>query len=148
MILDIIYDTMDASFFESVQRTVSLGAVIPAKAGIYVPSKVKVEKEIDSRLRGNDIVFRGNHSSLNTPLFLKVSMHITAFSPGDTLRLVGFGGTPPGYKSRLLSLGLTKGTELRLIRKAPLGCPIQVEVRGTSLTLRLEEAGELIWEAV
>ena len=43
----------------------------------------------------------------------------------------------------LLSLGITPGVELAVIRVAPLGCPIQIEVRGTSLTLRKEEACQL-----
>ena len=31
-----------------------MNGVIPAKGGIYVSSKVRIGKEIDSRLRGND----------------------------------------------------------------------------------------------
>lgn len=73
-------------------------------------------------------------------------MQIGECCDGDRIRLVGFGKTDCTYRRRLLSLGLTRGTELLVVRKAPLGCPIQVEVRGTSLTLRLEEAAQLNWE--
>lgn len=75
-------------------------------------------------------------------------MHLHEFAIGDKIRLVHFGSTQANYRRRLLSLGLTRGTELTLIRKAPLGCPIQVEIRGTALTLRTEEAALLEWEPI
>lgn len=68
--------------------------------------------------------------------------------PGDRVRLVDFGQTDTFYRRRLLSLGVTRGVELLVIRVAPLGCPVQVEVRGTSLALRKEEACYLQWEHV
>lgn len=73
-------------------------------------------------------------------------MRIAELIEGDRVRLLDFGQTHLLYKRRLLSLGITRGVELAIIRVAPLGCPIQVEVRGTALTLRKEEAGDLIWE--
>jgi ferrous iron transport protein A len=75
-------------------------------------------------------------------------MRITDLIRGDLVRLVGFGQTNLLYRRRLLSLGITRGVELSIVRIAPLGCPIQVEVRGTSLTLRKEEAYQLEWERV
>jgi Fe2+ transport system protein FeoA len=43
-------------------------------------------------------------------------------------------------RRRLLDMGLVKGSFIRVIRKAPLGDPIEVELNGFLLTLRLEEA--------
>lgn len=71
---------------------------------------------------------------------------ITDFSKGAQIRLTGFGQTGVIYKRRLLSLGLTCGTAIRIVRFAPLGCPVLVEVRGTYLSLRKEEAADLLWE--
>lgn len=65
---------------------------------------------------------------------------------GDRVRLLHFGSTQEQYKRKLLSLGLTCGVEFSVIRVAPLGCPIQVEVRGTFLILRREEATQLLLE--
>ncbi len=45
-----------------------------------------------------------------------------------------------GPKKRLLEMGLTPGTEIIVVRKAPLGDPIDVIVRGYQLSLRLREA--------
>ena len=73
---------------------------------------------------------------------------ITDFVQGDRVRLVDFGQTDVLYRRRLLSLGVTRGVELLVVRLAPLGCPVHVEVRGTSLALRKEEACHLQWERV
>ena len=75
-------------------------------------------------------------------------MHISELIPGDRVRLIDFGNTDIAYRRRLLSLGVTRGVEALIIREAPLGCPLQMEVRGTSLTLRKEEARCLVWERV
>lgn len=73
-------------------------------------------------------------------------MRISELIAGDRVRLVDFGATDLLYRRRLLSLGVTRGVELVIVRVAPLGCPVQVEVRGTSLSLRKEEAALLEWE--
>lgn len=67
---------------------------------------------------------------------------------GDRARLVSFGQTDMLYRRSLLSLGMTCGVEIGVLRIAPLGCPVQIEVRGTSLTLRKDEARHLQWERV
>lgn len=71
---------------------------------------------------------------------------ITNFSKGDRIRLMSFGKTEKAYKRRLLSLGLTCGAEASIVRFAPLGCPVQLEIRGTFITIRKEEADDLLWE--
>jgi len=75
-------------------------------------------------------------------------MQIKELVPGDRVRLVDFGSTELQYRRRLLSLGVTSGVEFSVIRVAPLGCPVQIEVRGTSLTLRKEEASQLVLERI
>ena len=75
-------------------------------------------------------------------------MHILELSPGDKIRLVDFGETELVYRRKLLSLGITRGIEALIVRAAPLGCPVQLDVRGTSLTLRRDEAQYLNWERV
>jgi len=41
---------------------------------------------------------------------------------------------------RMADMGLTPGTRVRVLRKAPLGDPIEFEVRGYNLSLRRDEA--------
>lgn len=51
-------------------------------------------------------------------------------------RIVG-GGT---LRRRLLELGILRGTRVRVVRIAPLGDPIELEVRGGSLSIRHYDA--------
>jgi len=44
---------------------------------------------------------------------------------------------------RLLEMGLTPGVEIRLIGTAPLGDPLEIEVRGYRLSLRRGEAARV-----
>ncbi len=44
---------------------------------------------------------------------------------------------------RLLEMGLTPGTEVELIGAAPLGDPLELEVRGYRLSLRRAEAARV-----
>ena len=74
--------------------------------------------------------------------------YITELEQGDRVRLVDFGSTDVQDRRKLLSLGVTRGVEFLVVRKAPMGCPLQIEVRGTSLTLRKEEASHLLLERV
>jgi len=48
---------------------------------------------------------------------------------------------------RLREMGLLVGTPLTLVRTAPLGDPIEIKVRGYSLTLRKSEAEHIFVEA-
>ncbi len=41
---------------------------------------------------------------------------------------------------RLLDMGLVKGTHFKVLRKAPLGDPLEIQLRGFLLALRLKEA--------
>lgn len=41
---------------------------------------------------------------------------------------------------RLLDMGLIPGTKLKIVRIAPMGDPIELIVRGYSLSIRLDDA--------
>ena len=43
-------------------------------------------------------------------------------------------------RRRLLDMGLIRGVQLTVIRKAPLGDPVEIKVNGFFLSLRNEEA--------
>ena len=43
-------------------------------------------------------------------------------------------------KRRLFDMGITPGAEIMLRKKAPLGDPLEITVRGYELTLRITEA--------
>jgi ferrous iron transport protein A len=45
--------------------------------------------------------------------------------------------------TRLREMGLLPGTEVKLVRIAPLGDPIEIQVRGYRLSLRKAEAAQI-----
>lgn len=47
---------------------------------------------------------------------------------------------------RLMDLGLIRGTTVEVIRRAPLGDPMEVRLRGFMLTLRRAEAEHITVE--
>lgn len=64
---------------------------------------------------------------------------LSGMTPGQTGRIVTVQGEPQ-LALRILELGLVCGTPVRLLRSAPLGGPIEVEVDGFFLSLRRNEA--------
>jgi ferrous iron transport protein A len=50
--------------------------------------------------------------------------------------------------TRLRELGLITGTVVKLIRRAPLGDPLEISVRGTLLSLRHTEADHISVEPI
>ncbi|MDP6905021.1 MAG: FeoA domain-containing protein [Verrucomicrobiota bacterium] len=50
----------------------------------------------------------------------------------------------PGAASmRLQEMGLLPGASIRLIRLAPLGCPMEFEVAGSRLAIRVSDASNI-----
>ena len=58
---------------------------------------------------------------------------------GERGKICGF-GLSAELRQRLLEMGLTKGAVCTLVRFAPLGDPLELEVRGYRLSLRKAEA--------
>ncbi len=50
------------------------------------------------------------------------------------------------FRRKLLAMGITPGCYLRVIRVAPLGDPIEIEMRGFHLCLRRTEAASIAVE--
>jgi ferrous iron transport protein A len=73
-------------------------------------------------------------------------MRLRDMRAGETATVVGYEVADPTYRAKLLAMGLTKGCALTLVKVAPLGDPIKVEVRGYDLSLRKAEADALIVE--
>ncbi|MBK1722584.1 FeoA family protein [Thiocystis violacea] len=67
---------------------------------------------------------------------------------GDSGQVAGFEGGGGAYRRKLLSMGITPGVALEVVRVAPMGDPIEVRVRGTSVSLRRDEAAVIHMEAV
>jgi ferrous iron transport protein A len=69
-----------------------------------------------------------------------MSERLDAWKPREAGRVAGFAAGSRNYRQRLLAMGLTPGVEFQVIRVAPLGDPIEIRVRGASVSLRRGEA--------
>ena len=58
---------------------------------------------------------------------------------GDTAKVVRLHGEG-AIKRRIMDMGITKGVEVYVRKVAPLGDPIEVNVRGYELSLRKADA--------
>ncbi|MFO0819183.1 MAG: ferrous iron transport protein A [Pirellulales bacterium] len=58
---------------------------------------------------------------------------------GQRARVVGVEGIDE-ITARLMEMGLTPGVEIELLGSAPFGDPLEFEVRGYRLSLRVSEA--------
>lgn len=67
-------------------------------------------------------------------------MKLSELKVGDSAEVRRFAPGSQGYRARLMAMGLTPGTPFRVRRLAPLGDPVEIEVRGFSLSLRRAEA--------
>ena len=58
---------------------------------------------------------------------------------GEGVKVKALKGEGP-VKRRMMDMGITKGVEIFVRKVAPLGDPIEVNVRGYELTIRKSEA--------
>ena len=58
---------------------------------------------------------------------------------GSTARVVKLHGEG-AIKRRIMAMGITRGTEIRVRKVAPLGDPMELTVRGYELSLRRADA--------
>ena len=58
---------------------------------------------------------------------------------GESVKVKALKGERP-VKRRIMDMGITKGVEIFVRKVAPLGDPIEVNVRGYELTIRKSEA--------
>lgn len=65
---------------------------------------------------------------------------LSSLSPGDSGTIAGFRGIHGRTRQRLLEMGILQGVPIRFIRRAPLGDPIEIHVKGYRLMLRNTEA--------
>ena len=65
-------------------------------------------------------------------------------APGQSGTILSIGNKSGTVKRRLVDMGLTPGTEVRVTKIAPLGDPVEVSLRGYELSLRKADAAQII----
>lgn len=64
---------------------------------------------------------------------------------GQTVRVKKIQGEGP-VRRRIMDMGITKGSEIYVRKVAPLGDPVEINIRGYELTLRNFDAEMVIVE--
>jgi len=54
------------------------------------------------------------------------------------MKITGVTGSQE-QKTRMLQMGFTPGTRVRIVRRAPMADPVEIKVRGTRMLLRRDE---------
>lgn len=67
-----------------------------------------------------------------------ITMTLNDVKPGSTVKIEGMESS--NIKSRLMSMGLIKGTSVKVLRSAPMGDPMAISVRSYNLALRISDA--------
>ena len=74
---------------------------------------------------------------------VSAALSLRDLAVGDLATVVGYVNRTV-YVDSLLRLGLIPGTEFEVLRKAPLGDPLEIRFRGYALALRPSEASDLL----
>ena len=69
-------------------------------------------------------------------------MTLREMKPGQQGKVTSIGSAGT-MKRRIMDMGVTPGVEIKVIKVAPLGDPIEVNVRGYELSLRKDEAAQI-----
>lgn len=68
---------------------------------------------------------------------------LNSLVPGEYGYVVKVGGEK-AFRRRLIDMGITPGVKIQIVRFAPLGDPIEINLRGYSLSIRKSEAKEIL----
>ena len=71
------------------------------------------------------------------------TLKLSDLTPGKTAQIVRINGQSP-FKKRLLEMGLVRGETIFKVKLAPLADPAEYIIKNTHLSLRQEEAQDVI----
>ena len=66
-------------------------------------------------------------------------MLLSELSPGQSATILGF-TLFNDHSQRLMSMGIVDGVTVDVVRRAPAGDPIEINVMGDRISLRIEDA--------
>ncbi len=116
-------------------------AFADAKATVV---KMKTKEKIENKKKsGNTENSAGTGSSDNADNPESAKATLDSLKPGTDCIISEVGGADTPLRRHLLNMGLTPGTEITLIKIAPMGDPYEFRLRGYELTLRREDAAHI-----
>ncbi|WP_275722677.1 FeoA family protein [Vibrio furnissii] len=63
-------------------------------------------------------------------------MKLSDLKAGESGQILALNGLSTDVRKKLMVMGLLPNTQVTLIRRAPMGDPLQVDVRGVSIAVR------------
>ncbi len=115
---------------------------------------IRVEREETEGEIGPDVPLQSTSSSNKEKTEMESGtdtgvnqVPLNKLSVGQRGIVVRVGGKGPARR-RMMDMGLVPGTEVKVVRVAPLGDPVEFEVKGYSLSLRKSEARDITVEVM
>jgi DtxR family Mn-dependent transcriptional regulator len=104
------------------------------------------EKETETCERCLEMAIDDYRNRQQTQATEEKTMTLAELKPGESGRIVRVGSVG-SIRRRIVDMGAVNGTNVTVVKVAPLGDPIEVKIKGYSLTLRKEEAEAITIEA-
>lgn len=74
--------------------------------------------------------------------------HLSDLKIGQRAKVLGIHMDKPDIRRHLLDMGITRGTEIIIKKVAPMGDPVDIELRGYELCIRKEEMKNIDIEVI
>lgn len=74
--------------------------------------------------------------------------HLSDLKKGQTAKVVAIHNQNAALRRRLLDMGITKGVEIKVKKLAPMGDPVDIELRGYELCIRKSDMQNIDVEVV
>lgn len=72
-----------------------------------------------------------------------MSLRFTDLQVGSRAKVINTAQVEESYRKKLIHMGLIPGTVFEVVRVAPLGDPMEIQLRAFSLSLRRAEAANI-----
>ena len=76
----------------------------------------------------------------------RVLVALSDYKPGDKGILVQVCGDPD-FRLRMMEMGFVKGTEVGVVKFAPLSDPMELVIKGYHVSLRRDQAADILMDA-
>ncbi|MBT3294645.1 MAG: ferrous iron transport protein A [Verrucomicrobia bacterium] len=125
-----------------------------ATQGLNVGSWVTVVQNGGEGAERGPVVVRSGETELTIghgmakKILVSDRVKIKDLQIGQSARVTGYATRDRDYRHKLLRMGMVRQADFTLLRVAPLGDPVVIELRGSNLTLRKAEADAVEIEVI
>lgn len=97
----------------------------------------------------NALKIKNKFGNTNVELenYVTTEDNLKKLKPTQSGIVMSIGNKGP-IKRRLMDMGITPGVKVRVVKVAPFGDPIEINVRGYELSLRKDEAEQILIQRV